>query len=87
MGPRARAVARSLRTVYPAGLAVLGAIAVVVCFIVVPVAGVTLLVIAPLLGLGLVRAQRAWRCRDVRTEATEGMHDLEKWLRRQPRPR
>jgi hypothetical protein len=87
MGPRGKAVARSLPTVYVAGLAVLGAVAVVVCLVVVPVAGVTLVGIAPLLGLGLIRAQRAWRCRDVRTEAAEGMHDLEKWLRRQPRPR
>ena len=87
MDSRARAVARSLWTVYAAGSGLLGAVAVVVCFVVVPVAGVTLVVLAPLLGLGFVRAQRAWRCRDVGTEAAAGMHDLERWLRRQPRPR
>ena len=70
-----------------AGLALLGAAAVVVCFVVVPVVGLTLAVLVPMLGLVLVCGQRAWRCRDVRTEAADGMHDLEKWLRRQPRPR
>jgi hypothetical protein len=87
MDPRVRAIVRSLRSGYVAGLAVLGAIEVLVCLVIVPVAGLTLMVLAPLLGLGAVRALTAWRCRDVRTESAEGLEALEQWLRRQPRPR
>lgn len=87
MDPRVRPIARSLRSGYVAGLAVLGAVEVLVCLVIVPVAGLTLMVLAPLLGLGAVRALTAWRCRDVRTESAEGLEALEQWLRRQPRPR